>query len=103
MAKQFASGKRALGVCDICGFVYKLTTLRDVYVKRRNTNLKACSQCWDSDHPQLQFEDIQLDDPQALRDPRSDSNTYAQSRALIIPVYTVVAAASLGRVTVSEA
>lgn len=103
MAKQFASGKRALGVCDICGFVYKLRTLRDVYVKRRNTNLKACSSCWDVDHPQLQVVDINFNDPQALRDPRSDTSTFAQSRAVITPVYTLVAAASVGSVMVSEA
>ena len=104
MAKQFAAGKKALGVCDVCGFVYNLRELRNVYRKKKDTNIKACSSCWDADHPQLQTENLVtlVNDPQAIRNPRPDFAGYAQSRAQIIPVYTMVTAASAGRVTVDE-
>jgi hypothetical protein len=82
----FASAKNALGVCDICGFTYKLRTLRNLVQKGRDTNLKACEECWNPDHPQLKLGEFPVYDPQALRNPRPDTNQYAASRAQIIPV-----------------
>ena len=38
MATRYASAKKALGVCDICGFTYKLRELKTVVVKNRDTN-----------------------------------------------------------------
>ena len=58
MGARFASNKRAIADCDICGFQY--------------TNLKACNECWNSDHPQLRLGEFPVDDPQAIRDPRPD-------------------------------
>jgi len=72
MGARFASNKRAIADCDICGFQYKLRALRDLIVKGNNTNLKACKECWDSDHPQLRLGEFPVDDPQAIRDPRPD-------------------------------
>ena len=100
MATQFASKKRALGVCDICGFVYKLRELRNTVVDRRDSNIKACPECWDPDHPQLELGERRIYDPQALRDPRPDSAEYAQSRANIIPLRPAPCAGFVGTVTV---
>jgi len=106
MATRFASSQNALGVCDVCGFTYKLRELRTTIVKGRVTNIKACEECWDPDHPQLHLGEFPVHDPQALRDPRPDSNQYAQSRAQLIPVRSAVDSGSsvatmfVGRVTV---
>ena len=71
---RFASNKRAIADCDICGFQYKLRDLRDLIEKGRNTNLKACNECWNPDHPQLKLGEFPVDDPQAIRDPRPDKS-----------------------------
>lgn len=101
MGNRFASNKRALGVCDVCGFTYKLRELRNVFKKGRDTNIKACPECWDGDHPQLKLGDFPVNDPQALRDPRPDFNQLASSRALIEPVKPVVGTVFVGQVVVS--
>jgi len=103
----FASAKNALGVCDICGFTYKLRTLRNLVQKGRDTNLKACEECWNPDHPQLKLGEFPVYDPQALQNPRPDTNQYATSRAQIIPVRSAVDTGSsvctgfVGQVTVN--
>jgi hypothetical protein len=107
MATQFASAKKALGVCDVCGFTYKLRELKNLVVKNRVTSTKACSECWNPDQPQLQLGKYPINDPQALRDPRPDFNQYASSRAQIVPVYSssitgiTVAFGHVGVVTVT--
>lgn len=82
MGNRFASAKNALSICDVCGFPYKLRELRNVIVKGRDTNVKACHECWDPDHPQLKLGEFPVDDPQALRNPRSDVAELATSRSL---------------------
>ena len=79
MSVAFASGKKALGLCDVCGFQYHLPKLRPVTVKGVVTQLLACRRCWDKDHPQLMLGSFPVFDPQALRNPRPD-NTTAESR-----------------------
>lgn len=101
MGQRFASNKRAVALCDVCGFQYKLKELRNVIVKGRDTNVKACPECWDPDHPQLHLGEYPVDDPQALRDPRPDNAEYAQSRAQIIPVRQAVGTTFVGTVTAS--
>lgn len=81
MPNRFASGKRAIAMCDVCGQRYKLKQLKEVIVKQRKTNILACTECWDPDHPQLMLGTFPVEDPQALRNPRPD-NTYLQSGAL---------------------
>jgi hypothetical protein len=76
----FSSSKKALGICDICGFTYKLRRLRDIIRKGTNTNLKACPECWSPDHPQLKLGEFPINDPQALRNPRPDSAELEASR-----------------------
>ena len=90
MATRFASAKKALGVCDICGFTYRLRELKNLVVKSRDTNMKACPECWNPDQPQLMLGSFPVDDPQALRNPRPDTNHYAASRAQIVPVRSAV-------------
>lgn len=100
MGTQYASGRNAIAECDVCGFRYKLRQLKDVYKKGRNTNIKACPECWDADHPQNKLGEFPVYDPQAIRDPRPDFAGYGQSRALLNPVRGEAARTSLGTVTV---
>lgn len=78
MPNRYASGKWAISECDICGQRYKLKRLRKLTIKTKNTNILACPECWNPDHPQLQLGMYPVDDPQALRDPRPDTS-YWQS------------------------
>lgn len=78
MSNRFASGKRAIAMCDICGQQYKLKYLKTEVIKTKNVNILACPECWSPDHPQLQLGMYPVDDPQALRNPRKD-NTYIQA------------------------
>lgn len=75
MSNRFASSERAIAECDICGFQYRLTELRSLIEKGRDTNLKACRECWVPDHPQLKLGEFPVNDPQAIRDPRPDRST----------------------------
>ena len=74
MSNRFASARKALALCDVCGFQYKLRELRDLIVKGRIANIKACPECWNSDQPQLMLGEFPVDDPQAIRDPRIDTS-----------------------------
>ena len=98
---RFASGRKSLAICDICGFQYKLRELRDLIVEGRNSNLMACPECWNPDQPQLSLGSFPVNDPQAIRNPRPDYNQYAQSRAQVIPVRGVVGTGFIGTVTVT--
>lgn len=63
----------ALGLCDRCGFPYKLNELHwEIFDERRN-GLRVCSTCLDQDQPQLQLGRYKVDDPQSLLDPRPDT------------------------------
>ena len=74
MGSPFASSKKAIAYCDVCGWQYKLKELRSLIVKGRDTNIKACPECWNGDHPQLKLGEFPVNDPQALRDPRPDTS-----------------------------
>ena len=101
MAQRYASGKNALGLCDVCGFQYRLHDLRVVVEKGRETGIKACDQCWDQDHPQNKLGMYPVDDPQALRDPRPDVVELSAARAQVVVVTPVVTFGRVGAVTVS--
>jgi len=79
MPNQFASGKWAIAQCDRCGFRYKLKQLKPLTIKTKNVNILVCSTCWEPDQPQLQLGMFPVNDPQAVRNPRPDSNSYYQS------------------------
>ena len=79
---NFASGKYALGCCDVCGFQYKLLSLKPQIVKQKPTGLLVCNDCLDIDHEQLMLGSFPVDDPQALQNPRPDTGL-AASRVLV--------------------
>jgi hypothetical protein len=78
MSNRFASGKRAIAMCDRCGQQFKLKTLKTEVIKQRKYELLVCSECWDPDQRQLMLGTCPVDDPQALRNPRNDT-TYVTS------------------------
>jgi len=81
MGNRFASGKKAIAMCDRCGQQFKLKTLKEEIIKTKRYNLLVCEECWDPDQPQLQLGMYPVDDPQALRNPRTDT-TYVTSGIL---------------------
>ena len=42
MGNQFASAQKVIALCDVCGFQYRLRELKNLFVKGRDTNVKAC-------------------------------------------------------------
>lgn len=79
MPNKYASGKHSIAQCDRCNFRYKLKDLRIQTLKTKPYRIKVCKTCWDPDHPQLQLGMYPVNDPQAVREPRPDSNSYIQS------------------------
>jgi hypothetical protein len=72
MAVAFANGKRALGICDRCGFRFLLNTLKSPSIRGIKQNTRLCDTCFDPDHPQ-NFQGMKpVYDPQALRNARPD-------------------------------
>lgn len=100
MSNRFASGRKALAICDVCGFACKLRELKSLVVKGKITNVKACPECWNPDQPQLHLGEVPVSDPQALRDPRPDSNEFPQERARLQPSGGVSAGGTAGYVTI---
>ena len=85
MSNRFANGARAFGFCDVCGFRYDLKRLKNLIVKTKRTEIRACPQCWTPDQPQLLLGSFPVSDPQALRNPRPDTNTwYVDSGSRVI-------------------
>jgi hypothetical protein len=78
MGNRFASGNRAIAICDRCGEQFKLKQLRTEIIKQRKYELLVCPECFDPDQPQLMLGTFPVDDPQALRNPRRDT-TYITS------------------------
>ena len=85
MSGRYASEKIAAGICDRCGFQYRLKTLRKLVVNKAEISLRVCDECWETDHPQNYLGDYPVDDPQGLRDPRTDAGERTASRELTIP------------------
>ena len=97
----YAAGKKALGICDVCGFQYKLKQLKVVVRNRVPTGLLACPSCWDEQHPQEDLGLYRVVDAQSVRNPRPDNAEYAQSRGITIQVVAVVAIGSVESVGVT--
>ena len=100
MGNRFASDRRAIAECDICGFRYKRKELKELIIKTKNVNILACPECWNPDQPQLLLGMFPVDDPQAIRNPRPDFTGYPQSRAQIIPAGALTGTGFVGSVTV---
>jgi hypothetical protein len=78
MSSKFTSGKHAIGNCDVCGFQYKLNDLRDLFIRTKDSYVKACNECWNPDQPQNLQGMYPVNDPQAVRNPRPDINLKEQ-------------------------
>lgn len=100
MTNRFASGQKAISECDVCGFRYKLRDLQVLIIKGKNTNILACTECWNPDHPQLHLGEYPVSDPQAIRNPRPDFTGYPQSRELTLPVSTPALIPAIGSVKI---
>jgi len=77
----YAAGNKALGICDRCGFSFKLNELKYEIVDQSRTGHRVCRDCKDVDHPQLRIGDIDASDNISLFNPRpdtgeADSTTY---------------------------
>ena len=80
MAGPFASSRKVIAECDICGFRYKLRELKNIITRGRDTNIKACPDCFSPDHPQNKLGLFPVNDPQAIRNPRPDFAGRSSSR-----------------------
>jgi hypothetical protein len=100
MSNKFASSKKAIAECDICGFRYKLRKLKELIVKDTPTQIMACPECWNPSHPQLKLGTFPVEDPQAIRNPRPDFTGYPQSRSQVVPLFGQQLAGSIGVLTV---
>jgi hypothetical protein len=86
MPNKFSSGKYAIAQCDRCSFRFKLSKLRTLVIKTKNVNIRVCPECFEADHPQLKLGMFPVNDPQAVRNPRTDTS-YPESRSYIEPLY----------------
>ena len=77
MSQPYAPATKALGICDRCGWTYKLKELKDEVVDLNSTGLLVCPSCFDPDQPQLQVGRWPVSDPQALRNARPDTGAPA--------------------------
>jgi hypothetical protein len=55
-------------------------------IKTKNVNILVCPECWEADHPQLKIGMYPINDPQAVRNPRPDTN-YPESRSYTEVIY----------------
>ena len=76
----FASGKYAIAICDRCGFQYPYNQLRFEISDQKRTGFRVCPECLDEDQPQLQLGQYPVNDPQALRNARTDTSLDASRR-----------------------
>ena len=67
---NYAKGKYAYGICDRTGFRYKLSDLKNQIIDQRRSGLLVGYDVLDKDQPQYQIGRINVNDPQALRNPR---------------------------------
>ena len=74
MSNKYTTNKNAIADCDVCGFQYKLKTLKSLFVRETQTNILACDECWNPDQPQNLQGMYPVDDPQAVRNPRPDQS-----------------------------
>jgi hypothetical protein len=73
VGQPYAPANKALGICDRCGWTYRLRELKPEVIDLQATGILVCPTCWDPDQPQLQVGRWPVVDPQALRNPRPDT------------------------------
>ena len=69
----YAAGKKALGICDRCGFTIKLKDLKYEVRDSSRTGFRVCINCLDQDHPQLKIGDVDTSEKFSLFNPRPDT------------------------------
>tara|TARA_R110000822_G_scaffold205490_1_gene342018 strand:+ start:526 stop:870 length:345 start_codon:yes stop_codon:yes gene_type:complete len=77
---NFSASTKTIAICDVCGFQYKLRELRQLVVNNVLVGTKACHECWNPDQPQYRIGQIDVQDSEAVRDPRPDSAELEASR-----------------------
>ena len=91
----YATGKFAKGLCDRCGFEYKLLQLKEEW-----NGAKVCHDCYEPKHPQLEPKRF-VAEPQGLRNARPD-RTENEVIAILGPNPFETIAASSGIINVTE-
>tara|TARA_R100001086_G_scaffold90512_2_gene44649 strand:+ start:3463 stop:3777 length:315 start_codon:yes stop_codon:yes gene_type:complete len=76
----YAKSTKALGICDRCGFTYKLNELKYEVQNETRNGLRVCHNCFDPDQPQFKVGRLNTADPMALFDPRTDSGEKASTQ-----------------------
>jgi hypothetical protein len=79
----YALGRKAVGLCDVCGQREKLFRLKPLVVKRQVTATLACPRCWVPDQPQHFVGERPVVDMEALKNPRPDN--VEDSRVITAP------------------
>lgn len=100
MSDLYVSGHRVPGICDVCGFRYRLTQLKKLVVHGNVTEVKACPACWTPDQPQLKLGEHPVIDAQAVRGPRPDTGL-SDSREIAVNVTAVSFGINVGYVRVT--
>jgi hypothetical protein len=77
---DYAAAKYTIGICDRCGFEFKLKELRWEIYDQHRTGYRVCYECFDHDQPQLQLGRMDVSDAIAVRDPRPDPSLQASRR-----------------------
>lgn len=70
---KFATGRNSNAYCDRCGQKYKYSELKPLTINRKVTEIRVCPECWEGDQPQYRVGELNILDPQALRNARPDS------------------------------
>ena len=78
---NYANGKHAFGFCDRTGFRYRKKDLVPQIENQRPNGLLVGRDVVDQDQPQLQLGRLNMQDPQAIRNPRPEVGL-VESRAL---------------------
>lgn len=78
----YTSEKRAPGICDRCGFRYRLKRLSGETVRGVPQGNRVCPSCYDEDHPLNWEGSVRIVEAMGLRDPRSDSAELDAVRSL---------------------
>ena len=78
---NYANGKHAFGFCDRTGFRYRKKDLVPQIENQRPNGLLVGRDVLDKDQPQLQLGKLNMQDPQAIRNPRPDVSL-TESRSL---------------------
>lgn len=81
----------ALGICDRCGWKYKLSALSDEYQPDSDNVWRVCSTCFNPSNPLADPEIPDTDDIQSLEDPRPETDRSFRSLSGWAPAGNIAA------------